>query len=124
MRKVYLIEFGPPTPEDFAEAHALGAAEIIVGIPEALADIGITTYGFHEVPQNEEPRRTLPKSVVQDRLYTAGKFDAAWALVTSDPYMFARWVAPNHPNVYADDSDLLAVLAQVGADIEETTAPV
>ncbi len=61
-------------------------------------------------------RRMVRKSTVQARLIDAGLMEAAYALLTSNPVHFARWFAPDQPNVYADDPDALAVLATIGAD--------
>jgi hypothetical protein len=67
-------------------------------------------------------RRKLPKSVVQARLIAAGKMDAAYLALTSNSAYFARWFAPGHPEVYADDPDALLLLATIGADAEEIMA--
>lgn len=77
-----------------------------------------------EAAQANQPRRLIPKSVVQERLNEQGKLDDAFAILQATPLHFGRWFAPNHPNVYFDDEGLLAVLTAIGADIEATTAPV
>lgn len=61
-------------------------------------------------------RRSLRKSLVQQRLIDAGKMDAAYAALTSNPTYFARWFAPDRPEVYADDTDALLLLSAIGAD--------
>lgn len=61
-------------------------------------------------------RRLVRKSVVQGRLIAAGKMNAAYAALTANPVHFARWFAPDRPEVYADDQDALALLAAIGAD--------
>ncbi len=68
-------------------------------------------------------RRKIAKSLVQQRLIDAGKMNAAYAALTSLPAHFARWFAPDHPEVYADDPDALALLAAIGADAEVVMAP-
>lgn len=71
-------------------------------------------------------RRLIPKSVVQERANAIGKLDALMAALMANPLYFGRWFAPNHPNVYFDDPDLLAMLAAVGctqAQIDAVTAP-
>lgn len=70
------------------------------------------------------PRREVPKSVIQARLIAAGKMDAVFAALFASPADFARWFAPDWPNVFADDERMIEVLAAVGADIEAITAPV
>jgi len=66
----------------------------------------------------EPPRRMVRKSLVQQRLIDADKMDDAYALLTTMPSAFARWFAPDRPEVYADDPDALALLAAIGADPE------
>lgn len=71
----------------------------------------------------EPPRRKIAKSLVQQRLIDAGKIDAAHAALWSNKASFARWFAPDHPEVYADDPDALALLAAIGADPDVIMAP-
>lgn len=71
------------------------------------------------------PRRLIPKSTVQERVAAVGKLDAVMAVLLSQPLYFSRWFAPNHPNVYFDDEDMLAMLNAVGcteAQIADITA--
>jgi len=68
-------------------------------------------------------RRMVRKSVVQARLIDAGLMDAAYAALTANSAHFARWFAPDHPEVYADDPDALALLAAIEADAESVMAP-
>jgi len=63
-------------------------------------------------------RRKVRKSLVQARLIAAGRMDAAYIELTANPTFFARWFAPDHPEVYADDPDALALLQAIGADPE------
>lgn len=58
-------------------------------------------------------RRFVPKSVIIGRLSDA-QLDAALAVLTNRQK--ERWRAPDHPAVYSDDPEMLAVLAAVGAD--------
>lgn len=74
-------------------------------------------------PGVTSPRRLMPKSVIQDRLITAGKMDEVFTTLMSSPADFAKWFAPDWPNVFADDERMLEVLDAVGADIETITAP-
>lgn len=73
-------------------------------------------------------RRLIPKSVVQERVNTLGKWAAVAALLYTDALpniYYARWFAPDWPNVYADDATLLALLADAGLtsdDIATVTA--
>lgn len=74
-------------------------------------------------PAVTAPRRLIPKSVIQDRLITAGKIGAVLAALQSSPADYVKWFAPDWPNVFADDDRMLEVLRAVGADVETITAP-
>ena len=65
----------------------------------------------------------VDKSIVVQRLIAANKINAAYAALTSNAAYFARWFAPGHPNVYADDPDALTLLAAIGADPKVILAP-
>jgi hypothetical protein len=67
------------------------------------------------------PRRTLPKSLVQERVAAIGKLAAAMGELRSSgrELLYARWFASDKPSVYADDEGLLAVLAAAGCTGEE-----
>ena len=81
---------------------------------------------FSPPPAPSPPRRLIEKSVVQERVNAIGKLDEVMAVLNSQPIYFARWFAPDWPNVYFDDEGLLAILAAVGcteAEIEAITAP-
>lgn len=91
------------------------------------AGIGWTWNGtaFVSPPAPEAPRRLIPKSVVQERANAVGKLDALMAALLANPLYFSRWFAPNHPNVYFDDADMLTLLNAVGcteAQIADITA--
>lgn len=81
-------------------------------LSEAELDDVLEPYGL----LGPTARRKVRKSVVQARLIEAGKMDAAYAALTSNAAYFARWFAPDHPEVYADDTDALQLLASIGAD--------
>lgn len=77
-----------------------------------------------EVPDPEPPppRRTIPKSVVQARVNERGKWaDVAALLFTAGlpNIYYARWFAPDWPNVYFDDEGLLLILGQAGCTAED-----
>lgn len=86
---------------------------------EAELDDVLAPYGL----LGPTARRKVRKSVVQARLIEAGKMDAAYAVLTSNATYFARWFAPDHPDVHADDPDALGLLAQIGADAGAIMAP-
>lgn len=70
-------------------------------------------YDVEDVPVE---RPMVRKSTVQARLIAAGKMEAAYAALTSNPIYFARWFAPDRTEVYCDDPDALFLLKAVGAD--------
>lgn len=70
-------------------------------------------------PAPEPARRSLPKSTVQERVNAIGKLGHVLAVLNSQPIFFARWFAPDWPEVFADDEGLLAILVAVGCTPEE-----
>jgi hypothetical protein len=67
------------------------------------------------------PRRLIRKSVVQERAHTLGKLASILTVLRSpgQEISYARWFAPDWPNVYADDAGMLVILAAVGCKPEE-----
>lgn len=68
------------------------------------------------------PRRLIPKSVVQERVNAIGKWGAViGALMPGGvpSIYYGRWFTPDHPNVFFDDADMLAMLNAVGCTSEE-----
>ncbi|WP_044547581.1 hypothetical protein [Mesorhizobium japonicum] len=76
-----------------------------------------------------DPKTTVParpmvrKSVVQARIIAAGKMPAAYVALTANPVYFARWFAPDHPEVYCDDPDAVALVQALGLDPAVILAP-
>lgn len=68
-------------------------------------------------------RRKVLKSTVVARLIATGKINAAFAALNANKAAFARWFSPDHPAVYADDPEALALLAAIGADPAVILAP-
>ncbi len=66
-----------------------------------------------------QPRRLIPKSVIQERINEIGKLGVVMTALLAQPLYFSRWFAPNHPNVYFDDADMLALLDAVGCTPDE-----
>jgi hypothetical protein len=62
------------------------------------------------------PPRTVPKSLVMDRLAQAGKADGAFAALMGDPVFFTRWFSPDRPTVDSNDQGTIAFLAALGVD--------
>jgi hypothetical protein len=67
-------------------------------------------------PPEDQPRSMVAKSVVQSRIIDAGKMADAKALLDANPVYFARWFAPDHPSVYCDDPDAMALVTALGLD--------
>lgn len=67
-------------------------------------------------------RRKISKALVHQRLIDAGKMEAAKAALDANAVAFARWFAPGHDEVYADDEAALALLNAIGADAETIMA--
>lgn len=83
---------------------------------QELEDIGLVWVN----PVIIEPmRRTIPKSVIQERVNIIGKLDDVLTILNSQAIMFARWFAPDWPNVYFDDEGMLQLLTIVGCTPEE-----
>lgn len=69
-----------------------------------------------------QARATVRKSTVQNRLIESGKMDKAYALLTSNAEFFARWFAPDRPEVYCDDPDAVAVVSALELNPEKILA--
>jgi hypothetical protein len=80
----------------------------------------VQKYAVEDVPVD---RRRVLKSTVQQRLIDAGLMGKAYVALTANPVYFARWFAPDHPTVYADDPDALTLLDAIGADAAVIMAP-
>lgn len=72
---------------------------------------------FADLPPPE--RRLIKKSVIHERVNDAGKLDAALAALQSNAILYARWFAPDWPEVYFDDPDMLTLLAYIGCTPEQ-----
>lgn len=81
-------------------------------IDVAGAPTRVATFIDAPAPQ----RRLIPKSTVQERVNATGKLDAVLALLLApgNAIYYARWFAPDWPNVYFDDPGLLLILGAVG----------
>lgn len=110
---------------DIVLARVTGAPEggDLVEFASGLVVCGMLWDGEElALPTVTPPRRRIAKSVIQARLIEAGKMDAVFAALMSSPADFAKWFAPDWPNVFADDERMIEVLKAVGADIETITA--
>ena len=68
----------------------------------------------------KQPRRLVAKSLIVSRL-TDPQLDRALAAMTTRQR--ERWRSPDHPEVNADDPDVLAILRAIGADLAIVLAP-
>lgn len=67
------------------------------------------------------PPRLVLKRVIVDRLYAAGKLEAARAALDAQPlYTRERW--NSRDSVYATDPDTIALLKAIGADADAILA--
>lgn len=102
---------------DGAEPPA-GAIEV----PEAPQDANQTwANGAWSAPP--VVRQTVLKSTVQARIIAAGKMTQAYSALTANAVYFARWFAPDHPVVYCDDADAVALVTALGLDPTVILAP-
>jgi hypothetical protein len=109
--RIFALEIRTPPADHFVSSWSLAVEDGVIVLN--------ATFEAASPPA----RRTIPKSLVQARLIDTGKMDAVFAALLSSPANFAKWFAPDWPNVFADDAAMLAVLTAVGADIETITAP-
>lgn len=110
--------------EDEVELQWFETIPSRIDIPEALIVLFSAQPDFNdgkyrivsrdkEFPDPEPQRRLISKSLVLDRL-TDEQLAAALGLMSQRQK--ERWRSPDKPAVFADDTELLAVLAAVGAD--------
>lgn len=98
----------PDDPEEFGrEMYATLAAGNVASAP----------------PPAPAPRAMVLKSVVQARIIEAGKMQDAYAALTQNPIYFARWFAPDRPEVYCDDPDAILLVTALGLDPDAILAP-
>ncbi len=90
---------------------------------ELIAGAWHQIYDVESEPSPEPARLMVAKSVVQQRIIDAGQIGVAFAILQSDPAKFARWFAPDHPAVYCDDPDAIALVAALGLEPEVIMAP-
>ena len=81
------------------------------------------TLAEWEANAPQPPRRKVLKSTVVARLIAADKIDAAFSALNANKGAFARWFSPDHPAIYADDPEALALLAAIQADPAVIMAP-
>lgn len=61
------------------------------------------------------PTARVLKSTVMGRL-TSAQMASAFALLTGNPVLFAKWFAPDKPYVNCDDPDAIAFVRQLELD--------
>jgi hypothetical protein len=90
-------------------------------IPAGSPDRDAAILAFFGPP----PRTLIRKSTVIRRCHEAGVLAAVMAILDhpSNAYAKARWWAPDWPEVFADDPEMVAMLTAVGADVAVITAP-
>ncbi|TJW57453.1 MAG: hypothetical protein E5X59_01230 [Mesorhizobium sp.] len=93
-----------------------------IEVPDAPQDASQTWDG-HAWGAVPVVRQKVLKSVVQARIIEAGKMPEAYAALTQNPVYFARWFAPDRPEVYCDDPDAVSLLQALGLDPDAILAP-
>jgi hypothetical protein len=101
-------------PTSFVVNHPWNALDLYS--PNDLIRFGITAS---VVADPTPPRAQLPKSTVTSRVDAVGKLPVVFGILNSQPSLFAKWFAPDWPNVYVDDAGLLQVLAAAGLTADE-----
>ncbi len=111
----------PYAPVAFVTRPVPGDGENVVeGTPELSGGAWRQTWSVEASP--DAPRRLIPKSVIQERVNDIGKLEAVLAALQSQAILYARWFAPDWPNVYYNDAAMLYLLDAVGCTAPEITA--
>lgn len=105
-----------PVTEDPAPAGKVIKSETI----KLVNKLPVAKSVFENAPEPE--RRKIKKSVIHERVNETGKLAAVLAVLQTEAILYARWFAPDWPEVYFDDPNMLAVLAGVGCTPEEVAA--
>jgi hypothetical protein len=123
MRKVFLLDHDfPPTEEDITAATDAGAAEVICGIPEALAALGIDSFGYHEIADPPAPPiEPVSMRQAQLALLAAGRLDAVEAAIAGANKATQIWWATS-PMLSRDNDVLKAVQLALGWSEEDVDA--
>jgi len=93
-----------------------------IEVPDAPSDASQLWQG-NSWSELTPPRKMVLKSVVQARIIDAGKMPAAYVVLTQNPVYFARWFAPDHPQVYCDDPDAVSLVWALGLEPSVILAP-
>jgi hypothetical protein len=104
MRTIFIVDHPlPPTEGDLAAAADAGASEVFCGIPAALADLGISTFGYHEIADPPAPVPQLiemRKAVLEMDATEFGEgtlLEATEALVAASPRAVQlEWARATH----------------------------
>ena len=113
--------------------QVLKAADPETGLIDWDPDATKAAYDAYDALQPPPPpppplpvvRTLIRKSTLIRRCHEAGKLTAVMAILDhpSNAYAKARWWAPDWPEVFADDPEMVAMLEAVGADVAVITAP-
>lgn len=76
------------------------------------------------VTSTEPTSNTIPKSIVMARLISANMMTQAYQGLTANPIYFARWFAPDRPDVDCNDPDAISFVHALGLDPTIILAPV
>lgn len=105
-------------PETLAADSGFGAKQIDDGTYELTVPTQWAGAVRKADPKRKPPPppRTVPKSLVMDRLIEAGKMNEAFSAFMADPALFARWFSPDRQVVNSDDVDIVSFLKSLNVD--------
>ncbi len=92
MRKVFLVNHDrPATDADLSAAAGYGAAEVICGIPDALARAGISTFGYHEITETPAIPQAVSMRQARLALLNAGLLSSVKTAVAANDATEVWW---------------------------------
>ena len=129
--------------------HDLRADHPDVSFPREVTDELMAEYGAYPVQPSEPETPEGKQAVPADPIYSEGEWRQGWVFNDVPRRMIAKWLivsrltdqeladafalmslrqaerwrAAAFPDIYADDPEMLAILAAVGADAETVLAP-
>jgi hypothetical protein len=125
--KINIMPFGPTFGDEIIAAGLGGlplgwnADGVLTGRDLLTPDQNTTLDGVIAAHDPTKPaRRLVAKSLVISRL-TDAQLDLAINAMTNRQK--ERWRAPDHPEVYSDDAETVAMIKAIGADPVAVLAP-
>ena len=109
----YLLKVEEPDPVPEDQQVMSQGIDLVDGVPKFINILG------PKIPV----RPMVRKSVVQARIIEAGKMTQAYQMLISNAIYFARWFAPDRPEVYCDDPDAVGLVVALGLNPAVILAP-